>query len=222
MWGFFSYPMNTNLVLYYKERAREYEQVYQKPERQGELQQLTKLLQDTFKNKTVFEVACGTGYWTERLAETAHYILATDINEAVLEIARAKEYPKENVNYKQADIFELKQLAKYESLFGGFIWSHIKLQELPGFLNIVNSCVNPGGTVVLVDNNYAEGSSLPVTHRDEVGNTYQTRTLRDGSTHQVLKNFPSEDQFRKLLQDIATDLQLTSLKHYWVLTYKTL
>lgn len=213
--------MNTDLVLYYKERAQEYEQVYQKPERQEELRQLTKLLQDIFKDKTVFEVACGTGYWTERIAETAHFILATDINEAVLEVARAKSYPNENVNYKQADLFKLKQAAKYESLFGGFIWSHIKLEALPAFLSIINSCVNPGGTVVLVDNNFVEGSSLPISHRDEQGNTYQTRTLANGSTHQVLKNFPTESQLRQLLQGIATDIRLTNLPHYWLLTYKT-
>ncbi|MBC5993873.1 class I SAM-dependent methyltransferase [Pontibacter cellulosilyticus] len=213
--------MNTDIVLYYKERAREYEQVYQKPERQGELQQLTKLLQDIFRDKTVFEVACGTGYWTERIAETAHFILATDINEAVLDIARAKEYPNENVSYKQADLFTLNQQAKYESLFGGFIWSHIKLQELPTFLRIINSSVNPGGTVVMVDNNYVADSSLPLARTDEQGNTYQNRTLSNGSTHEVLKNFPIEGQLRQLLQGIATDIELTNFTHYWVITYKT-
>ncbi|MEJ8803709.1 class I SAM-dependent methyltransferase [Pontibacter sp. H249] len=214
--------MNTDLVLYYKERAQEYEQVYQKPERQEELQQLTKLLQNTFKDKTVFEIACGTGYWTERIAETAHYILATDVNEAVLEVARAKVYPNENVSYKQADLFKLSQLAKYESLFGGFIWSHVKLQELPKFLCIINSCVNPGGTVVLIDNNYVEGSSLPITHQDEQGNTYQTRTLRNSTEHRVLKNFPEEEQLYKLLKGLANDIKLTTFKHYWMITYTTL
>ena len=214
--------MNTDLIRYYKERAREYEQVYQKPERQEELQQLMKLLQDVFKDKTVFEVACGTGYWTERIAETAHYILATDVNEAVLEIAQAKNYPNGNVNYKQADLFALKQQAKYESLFAGFIWSHIKLQELPKFLSILNNCVVPGGTVVLVDNRFVEGSSLAIAHQDDEGNTYQTRTLGNGSLHQVLKNFPTDNQFRELLHGIATDINPVPLTHYWVLTYKTL
>ncbi|GAB3202794.1 demethylmenaquinone methyltransferase/2-methoxy-6-polyprenyl-1,4-benzoquinol methylase [Pontibacter aydingkolensis] len=213
--------MNTDLILYYKERAREYEQVYQKPERQEELQQITKLLQDIFTDKTVFEVACGTGYWTKRIAETAHYILATDINEAVLEVAQAKDYPNGNVNYKQADLFALKQQAKYESLFGGFILSHIKLQELPQFINIVNASVNPGGTVVLVDNNYVEGSNTPASHQDEQGNTYQHRTLSDGSTHQVLKNYFTEDQLHELVKDSATDIRFINLTYYWILTYKT-
>ncbi|WP_299817783.1 class I SAM-dependent methyltransferase [uncultured Pontibacter sp.] len=214
--------MNTDLIQYYKKRAREYEQVYQKPERQQELQQLTTLLQGIFKDKTVFEVACGTGYWTERIAETAHYVFATDVNDAVLEIAQAKHYPNENVNYKQADLFKLKQMARYESLLGSFIWSHVKLQEVGAFLDIIHNCLNPGGTVVLMDNNYVEGSSLPLTYHDEYQNTYQTRTLSDGSMHQVLKNFPTENQLRQLLQGIATDIRFVNLTYYWVLTYKTL
>jgi ubiquinone/menaquinone biosynthesis C-methylase UbiE len=124
--------MNTDLVAYYRERAQEYERVYQKPERQEELSEFSAILQEIFAGKHVFEIACGTGYWTERIARAANFILATDINEAVLDVARAKAYPEDRVTFKQADIFSLKDtLVRYESLFGGFIWSHILLQDLP-------------------------------------------------------------------------------------------
>ncbi|MFD2246939.1 class I SAM-dependent methyltransferase [Pontibacter ruber] len=215
--------MNTDLFTYYKERAQEYERVYQKPERQEELRQATAILQDIFSGRHVFEVACGTGYWTERIAATANFILATDINEAVLEVAKTKTYPKDSVSFRQADLFDLASLAaKYESLFGGFIWSHIRLQDLPHFIGILNNRVVPGGTVVLMDNHYVEGSSLPISQQDVNGNTYQTRTLENGSQHLVLKNFPTEAGIRELLQDKATDINFTNLQHYWILSYKTL
>lgn len=215
--------MNTDLVAYYRERAQEYEQVYQKPERQEELAQLTAMLQQIFAGKHVFEVACGTGYWTERIAATANYVLATDINEAVLDIARKKDYPDDHVAFRRADIFDLSSFTQqYESLFGGFIWSHILLQDLPKFTSILNTHVVPGGTVVLVDNNYVEGSSLPIAQQDEASNTYQARVLENGSKHLVLKNFPTEKYLRELLQDQATDIEFISLKHYWLLRYRTL
>ncbi|MHC2993366.1 hypothetical protein OB13_17955 [Pontibacter sp. HJ8] len=215
--------MNTDLVAYYKERAQEYEQVYQKPERQEELSELTAILQEIFAGKHVFEIACGTGYWTERIARAANFILATDINEAVLDLARAKSYPEERVTFKQADIFSLKDtLVRYESIFGGFIWSHILLQDLPKFIDILNSRVVAGGTVVLMDNNYVEGSSLPVAEQDEAGNTYQIRTLDNGSTHRVLKNFPTEEFLRKVLEGKATDIEYIRKEHYWLLRYKAL
>jgi 2-polyprenyl-3-methyl-5-hydroxy-6-metoxy-1,4-benzoquinol methylase len=214
--------MNKDLVTYYSERAQEYERVYQKPERQAELAQLSTRLQEIFAGKHVIEIACGTGYWTEHIAKTANFVLATDINEAVLDIARAKTYPPDVVAFRQADIFNLTELATtYESLFGGFIWSHIGLQDLQQFIAILNSHVVPGGTVVLTDNNYVEGSSSPITEQDEHGNTYQTRTLDNGSTHLVLKNFPTGAFLRELLQGQATDVEFVSLKYYWLLRYKT-
>jgi demethylmenaquinone methyltransferase/2-methoxy-6-polyprenyl-1,4-benzoquinol methylase len=73
-----------------------------------------------------------------------------------------------------------------------------------------------------MDNHYVEGSSLPVAEQDEAGNTYQIRTLDDGSTHRVLKNFPTEEFLRKVLEDKATDIEFINKKHYWLLRYKAL
>ena len=187
--------MNTSLVAYYKERAAEYEKIYSKPERQPDLQQASHILQQAFIGKTVFEIACGTGYWTERIAKTATSILATDINAAVLEIAKSKVYAPATVTFELADIFQLPTYLPFESLFGGFIWSHIPLQQMNDFLDRVDSLVVPGGTVVFMDNNCVAGSSLPITHRDQYGNTYQTRQLQNGKTYEVLKNFPDPNEF---------------------------
>jgi hypothetical protein len=37
-------------------------------------------------------------------------------------------------------------------------------------------------------------SNTPISRRDADGNTYQRRTLDDGSVHEVLKNFPTCEQ----------------------------
>ena len=69
---------------YYAKRAREYEQVYEKPERQAELAFLRGRIPLLFAARTVLEVACGTGYWTQHIAKTAKHVHACDINEPVL------------------------------------------------------------------------------------------------------------------------------------------
>lgn len=214
--------MNTVLITYYKDRAKEYENIYLKPERQDDLKNVTTLLQNIFADKAVFEMACGTGFWTEKIAQTATSVFATDINQTVIDIAAQKQYPKNNVTLGLADIFDHSPPIKYESLFGGFIWSHIKLQDLGTFLAIVNSLTVPGGTVVFIDNNFVEGSNHPIAHTDQDGNTFQTRKLEDRSTHHVLKNFPDEPFLLKTLANSATDFNFINLKYYWVLTYKTL
>jgi trans-aconitate methyltransferase len=213
--------MNSDLVSYYKDRAAEYEKVYAKPERQDELLFVEQILQDVFRDKNVFEIACGTGYWTQRIAKTAQSILATDINETVIDIAKSKEYLPSTVDFKIADLFHLKETRKHESLFGGFIWSHIKLQDLHRFIDIVNSVVESNRIIVFIDNNYSEGSSLPVTGTDSFGNTYQTRKLENGTIHKVLKNFPTKAFIHEMLADKASDIQFVSLQYYWILKYKT-
>ncbi len=214
--------INTDIILYYKNRAKEYEKIYSKPERQSALLLAQKMLQDLFRDKNVFEIACGTGYWTEKISATAKSILAADINDTVIEIAKSKSYSPAKVDFKTADIFSLASHIKHESLFGGFIWSHIKQQDLPNFIDIANRLVKPGGTLVFMDNNYVSGSNLPVTGEDDSGNTYQTRTLDNGTIHTVLKNFPTEKYIRQLLTDKAADVSFTNLHYYWILKYKNI
>ena len=214
--------MNKNLVEYYKERAKEYEKIYEKPERQEELDRTTKILQEIFFDKEVLELACGTGYWTERIAKTARSILATDVNKAVIDIARQKIFSKASVNFLVQDIFSLNPEYKYDSLFAGFIWSHIRLQDLDNFLSVVHNCVNPGGTIVFMDNNFVADSSRPITETDKQNNTYQARKLENGKDYLVLKNFPTKADIRGKLGDKARDITFHSLKYYWLVTYKAI
>ena len=146
--------MNYNLISYYNDRAKEYELIYTKPERQGDLILASQILQNVFKNKTVIEIACGTGYWTEKLSRCAKKIMATDINDAVLTIAKEKDYSSQNVTFQQVDVFTMAGIDKQESLFGGFIWSHIQLQDLPTFIATVNNLVDDNGLIAFIDNNF--------------------------------------------------------------------
>jgi demethylmenaquinone methyltransferase/2-methoxy-6-polyprenyl-1,4-benzoquinol methylase len=97
-----------HLESYYAKRAREYEQVYEKPERQRELAWLRERIPRLFAGRTVLEVACGTGYWTQFIAPVAHRVYAGDINEAVLEIAREKPIAPGKVTFMKADAVTLE------------------------------------------------------------------------------------------------------------------
>lgn len=212
--------MNTNLVSYYKERAKEYERIYHNPERQKELNESAQMLQDIFKDRHVLEIACGTGYWTEKISHTAASVYATDINDTVLDIAKKKTYLKAKVNFGIMNFYKIPPHILNECLFGGFIWSHIKLCELDRFLEIVETVVKPGGTVAFMDNNFVEGVSYPITSTDDEGNTFQTRKLDDGSEHLIVKNFPCESFLREKLSGRAVDICFTSFQHYWILKYR--
>ncbi|MCO4294041.1 class I SAM-dependent methyltransferase [Solitalea sp. MAHUQ-68] len=211
--------MSQNLIDYYKIRATEYESIYTKPERQSDLIKTKQFLKTLFTNKAILEIACGTGYWTETIAETACSIVATDINQTVIDIAKTKTYTQNNVQFKTADFYSLKSENQYEALFGGFIWSHILTQELDKFISRISRNVAKGGKIVLMDNNFVEGSNTPVSKTDELGNTFQTRSLSDGSTHLILKNFPTAEFLREKAQLFSKDIEVIELEYFWVLIF---
>lgn len=181
----------------------------------------TGILQEIFAEKQVLEIACGTGYWTERIAARATSILATDINETVIDVAKKKGLSTKQVSFEIADIYNFPAHDKFESLFGGFIWSHVLLQDLNKFLSTVNALVKPGGTVVFMDNNFVKESNHPVAKIDEYDNSFQTRKLVDNSTHLVLKNFPTEEFIRQKIKDIAGEICFFNMTYYWIVCFTT-
>ena len=71
----------------------------------------------------------------------------------------------------------------------------------------------------MLDNRYVEGSSTPVTEHDADGNGYQARRLADGSTHRVLKNFPTEGELRSLVAGLGEHAAFTSWDYYWAFEF---
>jgi demethylmenaquinone methyltransferase/2-methoxy-6-polyprenyl-1,4-benzoquinol methylase len=214
--------MNQDLASYYRERAKEYDKVYLIPEEQGDLVKATEIFQRLFSQKQVLEIACGTGYWTEQISKTATSILATDVNESVIEIARSRKLSK-NVVFEVADMYSLTPKAKYDALFGGFIWSHILLQDLDNFLYKITGFLKPNATVAFIDSKLAEGSSHSIKRiakTDEQGNTYQIRNLEDSTTHLVLKNFPSREFLNQKLSRFSKHVNYIDLEYYWIVFYK--
>lgn len=208
--------MNNDLVVYYAARAGEYEKVYDRPDRQADLTRLVAIVQDLFRNKKVLEFACGTGWWTQRIAQTARAVLATDINEAVLDIARAKPYPPGAVHFQADDMFQSTVDDTFEVAFGGFIWSHILLEDLDGFVGRAAHWVERGGILVFIDNLHVSDSNTPIAYADAAGNTYQIRRLEDGSEHAVLKNFPTGDFVCEKLEAQGLECTWLELEYYWL------
>ena len=206
---------------YYARRAAYYERVYSKPERQADLRAMEAALPGMFAGRHVLEVACGTGWWTPHGARDAASWLATDLNPETLAVARAKALPA-CVRLVIADAYTLAELgdARFDAAFAGCWWSHVPRQRLGAWLDTVHARLQPGARVVMLDNSYVQTSSTPISRRDEAGNTYQNRSLDDGSVHEVLKNFPGRDEAFAALGPRAREPRWIDHTHYWVLSYE--
>ena len=206
---------------YYARRAHQYERIYAKPERQADLARLRERIPSIFDGREVLEIACGTGYWTQYVAARAASVLATYVNEEVLELARLKPFPRGNVGFARVDIYSEIDLPRhFDAGLGAFWWSHVPRQGQERFIEHFHRRLQPGAVVVFLDNRYVPGSSTPLTRTDEHGNTFQTRTLDDGSRYEVLKNIPDESELAAALGDRAGALEYVELDYFWYLTYR--
>jgi demethylmenaquinone methyltransferase/2-methoxy-6-polyprenyl-1,4-benzoquinol methylase len=209
------------LAAYYARRAAEYERIYAKPERQADLAALRTRIGKLFEGGRVLELACGTGYWTDVIAGTAAQVTALDVNEEVLDIARTKPNAAK-VAFLRGSAYDIPVPDRaHDALFAGFWWSHVPLERLELFLKGITPKLKPGALVAFLDNRYVEGSSTPVTRRDAQGNAYQTRKLDDGSTHEVLKNFPEEGELLQRAARHGLEGHVDLLRYFWLLTWRT-
>ncbi len=167
--------------------------------------------------RRVLEVAAGTGYWTQVLSGTAVAITATDLNAETLAVAARRQYGSADVQLLVADAYQLGTVpGEFDLMFCGFWWSHVARADVPRFLAAVSGRMPAGSPLILLDNRYVPGSVHPVSRIGPDGDTFQQRELRDGSSHEVLKNFPSPAQLAADLAGTATELAVTELDHYWL------
>lgn len=209
------------LQTYYSRRAHEYESIYEKPERQRDLTRLKEAVRSLFASQAVLEVACGTGYWTQVVTETARFVTAIDASDEVLEIARQKRIKEGKVEFRKADAYRLGQLpGPYTAALAAFWWSHVPREKIAPFLQSLHHSLAVESLVVLIDNKYVPGNSTPISSNDASGNTYQNRRLSDGTEYRVLKNFPSEAELKRSLGAVATSFCFHELEYYWYATYR--
>ncbi len=211
----------SSCVDYYRRRAREYERIYEKPERQADLATLRDLVSREMTGHQILEIACGTGYWTQVCAPGARSVLGVDLAEETLAIARAKDYPFGKVRFGKGDAYHLEDVpGAFTAGLACFWWSHILRERLPEFLKGWHRRLAAGAQVLLLDNRFVEGSSTPIARGDEQGNTYQSRLLEDGSSHEVLKNFPTPQELLETVHGRSREARVTELPYYWSLSYR--
>lgn len=212
--------LNENMLDYYAQRAHEYENVVRQQNREKEVELIISHLKTAYNLRTVLEIACGTGFWTEYYSPAANSVLATDINQEVLEIAKAKKYSAQNVEFKIADIYSLAEIPNnFECGFASLIISHVPMQNFKNFLETFHTKIKAGGKIILIDNLYVEGVNAPIKKVDEYGNTWQIRTLSDDSKHWVMKNFFTHEILYSYLKDSVSSYLFNKYKYYWMAEY---
>ena len=203
---------------YYRARAPEYEQIYYRdvPERRRELDEAAQRLKQLTEGRSVLDLACGTGYWTQILSTAAASVVAVDISTEMLNEAIKKTY-QTPVEFVRADLHTLPFPAACCDLISvGFWFSHQPKQEYDQFFKDIIHPLKRGGSVWLIDNNFpAEGPQMESVRVDEHGNNYKRRYLENGEGFIILKNYFSKEELQTTFAPCFSINELVYGRYYW-------
>lgn len=188
-------------------------------DRQDDLDDVAEQVAELMRGHTVLELGCGTGYFTDVIAETAKSVLATDISEAMLNVAREHGEGLENVQYRVVDALDLPlDLGQFSAVFAGFLWSHFRREEQDAFLAGLRARVGANTLLVLIDDEYVEGQSPTIARTDAQGNTWAQFVDAQGQRHELPKNYPTDSALRKRLGTAVREIKIGRWDSCWALT----
>lgn len=210
-------PVLTDMAAYYAQRDNFDEEDIENPAGLDALDEIMDTLREQMSGQRILELACGDGYWTDELAEYAEYVLATDINANLLELARTRELPEDVVAFAVADAMDPQVEGEFTACFAGFWWSHVKRQDQAEVIARLRKVIGKDCLLVLVDNSWVEGETT-IARTDPEGNTYQIHALPNGDRYEIVKNYPADSALRKRLGPLLKDMRIHRYDHYWMLT----
>lgn len=184
---------------YYRERAAEYDEWFYRRGRYdrgaqsnalwfAEVDEVLRALEDFDMRGDLFELAPGTGIWTERLLKTASSITAVDASSEMIDINHAR-VNSERVEYMLADLFTWQPPRAFDGVFFGFWLSHVPLERLDAFLDMLAAALRPGGKVFFVDGRREPTSTASNHELPAEGEQLMIRKLNDGRAFEIVKNF---------------------------------
>ena len=163
----------------------------------------------------VLEIACGTGWWTQQLAEGAKEVAALDGSAEMLERCRtrveAAALGAERVRYIHADVWGWEPDRRYDVVFFGFWLSHVPAQRFEAFWRLVGEALAPEGRVFFVDSASPSGSS----GLERTGTT-ERRELNDGRAFEIVKRYYEPEPLQQRLAALGWECRVATTAEFFI------
>jgi 2-polyprenyl-3-methyl-5-hydroxy-6-metoxy-1,4-benzoquinol methylase len=198
-------------VDYYRRRAGEYDTTAYGDVAAARVR-IARLVAEMRPAGSVLEIACGTGLWTEALAEQADAVTAIDAAPEAVAIARGRVRPG-RVSFEVADVFSWDLGARFDVIFFSAWLSHVPASRFGQFWQLLAKLLAENGRVLFIDEHVDErGKEAYVAGRDEV----VKRRLADGSTFRVIKNFVDPTGLESRLRELGWDCAIRRDGRDWI------
>lgn len=100
--------------------------------------------------KSVLEIGCGTGMFTEMFAKTGACIIAVDISKDLLQKSEARNLPKTRVRFIEKRFEDCDVDGPFDAIVGSSILHHLELEDA---LSRIYHMLKPGGVMSFAEPN---------------------------------------------------------------------
>jgi ubiquinone/menaquinone biosynthesis C-methylase UbiE len=210
---------NQQVAKYYALLGEALEDKYLEPDMDEDIDDMSIHLASLLAGHTVLELGCGTGFWTEVVAESAQSVLAVDINANLVEIARERGMAEGKVSFRVADALDLPEdIGKFTAVLVSFLWSHLNKKEQEQLLATLKKRLGKDVLLVILDDSFVEGFSETIARTDAEGTTYEILTAPNGERFEVPKSYQSDSALRKRLGTTGKEIKIERVEFFWILT----
>jgi ubiquinone/menaquinone biosynthesis C-methylase UbiE len=161
--------------------------------------------------RNVLELACGTGWWTQRLAQAAKHVTAVDAAPEMLNLNRER-VGAQNVEYVVADVLSWTPDRRYDLIFFAFWLSHVPAAHFESFWDLIAGALAPGGHFFFIDEQLNKLGRVLETN---LGPEIVKRTTRDGRVFRAVKVYHRPATLQRTLRELGWDAQVRSCGHYF-------
>jgi SAM-dependent methyltransferase len=221
-------PLLSEQAAYYRARAPEYDDWWQRSGRydrgpeatdrwRAEVAYVDEALTRAALTGDVLELACGTGWWTERLARSARHLTCIDASPETLEVNRKRlgDVGLPLPRYELADLFEWAPTGRFDAVFFSFWLSHVPNDRFASFWSKVAAALRPGGRAFFIDS-LPDPTSTAHDHRMPDPEGIQERRLNDGRTFRIVKLFRRPDELTHALRALGWQATIAQTPSYFV------
>ena len=161
----------------------------------------------------VLELACGTGWWTQWLAQHARHVTAVDAADEMLALNRER-VKAGNVRYILADVFSWKPDGQFDLVFFAFWLSHVPRDRFAAFWQLVGDSLAPNGRVFFIDE---LGTDQTRGMETRVDGDAVLRELEDGLRFRAVKVFYQPSELEAKLHALGWNVEVrpAGSRFYW-------